>query len=45
MSSNEGLKEEHDKLSLPEVAEPLDELCSVVLVELDIWEEDLDDGG
>ena len=29
--------------AIPEVAEPLDQLGSVILVELDIWEEDLDD--
>ena len=30
---------------LPEVAEPLDELGRVVLVEVDVWEVRLEDGG
>ena len=32
------------RLDSPEVGEPLDELSGVVLVELDVGEEDLDDG-
>lgn len=30
---------------MPEVAEPFDQLSGVVLVELDVWKVDLEDGG
>ena len=38
---DKSLKERH----IPEVGEPLDELGGVVLVELDVGEVHLDDGG